>query len=213
MARLVCISTSSAPRHSGRALVGYGIACHEDDHRIYTRRDRDSVFRWPSTWPDSYYAGCDDSRDIPSVDRRGYPSSTIHGSDRVVRPWEHKDVHSRPYRACLHGRVQWLGGGSHSRASFSLVWIISKRCGSSYSCRMGDFLYRRLCASTSSVVRLPCRNTYRMVCDFMAMGCRLKAWSGRGMARPVYVPTSLAPRHSGRAFDLKARWATLERCL
>ena len=26
------------------------------------------------------------------------------------------------------------------------------------------------------------------------------AWSGRGMARPVCIPTSSAPRHSGRAF-------------
>jgi hypothetical protein len=33
-------------------------------------------------------------------------------------------------------------------------------------------------------------------------------WSGRGMARPVWIPAPLAPRHSGRALDYETMSAS-----
>jgi hypothetical protein len=41
----------------------------------------------------------------------------------------------------------------------------AKRCCSSYSCRMGDFLYRGLRAIISSVVQLACGDSCRLVRD------------------------------------------------
>jgi len=39
------------------------------------------------------------------------------------------------------------------------------------------------------------------------------AWSGRGMARPVCIPTASAPRHSGRAFGMMLTRISILLCI